>query len=534
MGALLSLCVTLDEADYINDTSSVRSLKECLPRTHNIGQSPFKYYERYGELGSGSMGAVMRVNKKPEYIGGIPIYGKSKVKKKTIFGNGNKMPAHKAQSYAMKRIILEKFSTEFIDEMKNEISILRDLDHPSIVRLYEVYDVKNQMYVVMDLCVGGDLWNRVPYTEKAAAIIIKKLVSAIAHMHDNGVMHRDLKMENILFETNDPDSEIKVIDFGLSKKFRPGEYMDSRVGSFYTMAPQVLQGVYTSAADMWAVGVLAFLLLSSEKPFDAPDNNDIIIQIMKCDYNFDAPVWKSISEDAKKFIAQLIETDPEERLTAVKANDTSWLQKEDTEHPDTLDKDLVKNLHKTIRYHAGSSLMKKIGLLIIAHNSSTQELEKLRDMFRQYDKNNDGKISFEDFHDAIERFGYTDEEMRSFFDKLDVYGKGIVCYTEFLAATLETQGNIEEDRLADAFNRIDAADTGYIDKNNIRRILGKEYDQDLVDEAIKELDHDGDGRITFDEFKNSFTRTKSRLSSGSLKSYVRDSDDMGEAIVDDK
>ena len=233
MGALLSACQTVEETE-IDEAASTRSFKECIPRSHIIGRSPFKHYERIGELGTGSMGAVMRVNKKPEYIGGIPIYGKSRVKKKSMFASGRDLPRNRTQSYAMKRIILEKFTTEFIDELKNEISILRDLDHPNIVKLYEVYDVKSQMYVVMDLCTGGDLWHRIPYTEKQAADITRKLVSAIAHMHDNGVTHRDLKLENILFESEDPNAEIKVIDFGLSKKFRPGEYMDSRVGSFYT------------------------------------------------------------------------------------------------------------------------------------------------------------------------------------------------------------------------------------------------------------------------------------------------------------
>ena len=212
------------------------------------------------------------------------------------------------------------------------------------------------------------------------------------------------------------------------------------------MAPQVLQGVYTSQADMWAVGVLTFVLLSSEKPFDAPDkyvlhqlifyilvvtvdyskyflkflcdkySNDIIVQIMKCDYNFDATVWKTISDDAKTFITKLIETDPEDRLTAVQANEESWLKKID--HPDKLSEEFVKDLHKIVKYHASSSLMKKIGLLIIAHNSSTFELHKLRKLFREYDINNDGKITFEDFRASIQEFGYSDNEVKSYFQKL--------------------------------------------------------------------------------------------------------------------
>jgi len=545
------------DIQYLTEDKT-HSFKECLPLEHSIGQSPFKHFERIGELGTGSMGAVMRVEKKVAFL--KPKEGKKK--RRTSFtavrlpspnSAGNPSPTsgrrHSFSSvfgtssagvdmrfegrvqtqFAMKRIILEKLSDEYRDELRNEIAILRDLDHPNIIRLYEIYDVKSQIYVVMELCSGGNLWQRVPYKEEDAAKIVKKVVSAVTFMHEDGICHRDLKMENILFENDSPNAEIKIIDYGLSKKYSPGEQMTSRVGSYYTMAPQVLEGIYTSQADMWAVGVLAYILLSDKKPFEAPENDDIVEKIMKCDYNFDDPLWKTISEEAKEFISNLIELDPEVRLTAKKANESKWLQMQ--VQSSLLDREFVDNLFESIDYQSECSLMKKIGLLIIAHNSSPNNIVQLRLAFQELDKNNDGIITFDDFKQAIEKFVHDESEIKNLYQKLDVYGKGSVYYTEFLAATLEMDGKIEVERLADAFNRIDIDHTGYISKDNIKQILGVDYDQVLAEKAIKEFDSDQDGKISFAEFKKTFSPQRENEKNGDVYNVQYDNKD-NECVLD--
>jgi len=533
------------------DEDPTHSFKEGIAREHSTGQSPFKYYERIGELGSGSMGAVMKVEKKPEKIEKIV----NRTSRRASFTTAMKMPAkrttffipksrssnnlssslnsrfkapQKPKLYAMKRIILERMTDEFVNELRNEIAILRDLDHPNIVRLYEVYDTKSQIYMVMELCSGGDLWKRVPYTEVDAAKIVKKMVSAVAHMHEQGICHRDLKMENILFENDSPEAEIKVIDFGLSQKFSPGEQMKSRVGSFYTMAPQVLQGEYTSKADMWSLGVLAYIVLCGEKPFEAPERDDVIARIMRCDFHFDHEAWKTISDEAKEFIKDLIEIDPDGRLSAHQANETEWLQKQESES--TLEKELIDLIHRTLLYQSEGSLMKKIALLIIAHHSSNEEIRELRNAFRQYDSNNDGIITFDDFKTTLGNFGYREEDCKFLFEKLDVYQKNQVYYTEFLAATIESQGIIDEQKLAHAFNRI-TCEKGYINHKNIRQLLGVDYNYDLVEKAFKEADRDADGKISYHEFKISFGREK-RSSQMSLRTS-RYLDDTGYDVTYD-
>ena len=156
--------------------------------------------------------------------------------------------------YAMKSIHLDQvMREEFIDELRNEIAILKDLDHPNIVRAIETFEWKGKISIVMELCSGGDLYARDPYTEMEAARIISSILSAIAYMHSKNVVHRDLKFENVLFVNTSPMSEVKLIDFGLSKVYVDKKLTDMS-GTIYTMAPEVLRGNHTEKADIWSIG----------------------------------------------------------------------------------------------------------------------------------------------------------------------------------------------------------------------------------------------------------------------------------------
>jgi calcium-dependent protein kinase len=468
-----------------------------------------KKYEVLQVLGEGSIGAVSRVRVRPEAIGGSAY--NSDHDDSGCFGcclpksNGkNRLPISDRNvkvEYAMKSIQLRRISADFVEELRNEVEILRNLDHPNIVKAYETYDSSKQIYMIMELCSGGDLYARSPYSEKESAKHIGKLLSALKHMHDRGIIHRDLKFENIMFENNSPNAEIKLIDFGLSAKFsETNPYLYDGVGTIYTMAPQVLQGVYTKRADLWSVGVITFVLLCGEKPFYHRKRRKVIDKIMRCDYNFNHPGWKSISNEAKEFVTSLIEMDPKKRLSAQEALDHKWQGKAFPLSDRKPSIKTMQDVENNLLTFSNTSELRKLALVMVAHHSSTEEISELRKAFDQYDTANDGIISYDEFEKALEGSSFSDAEVKKAFESLDINNTGTILYTEFLAAALDAQGYIEEERIANAFDRIDSDDTGYISRKNLLDILGQNCPPERVDELIAEADDNKDGKISFDEF----------------------------------
>jgi len=188
--------------------------------------------------------------------------------------------------------------------------------------------------------------------------------------------------------------------------------MTERVGTIYTMAPQVLQGIYTSQADCWAVGVIAFTLLSDSKPFDGKERKDIVDKIMRCDYQFKGPAWKTISPAAKDFVSALIVLDPWKRLTASRALKHTWLT---TIRPTVQNEQVYEDVHRSLYQYAKCTKLKKLALMFIAHKSSTEEIVKLREVFAAYDNDNDGTINLADFKRAFAQFNSSDEDLERLF-----------------------------------------------------------------------------------------------------------------------
>ncbi|CAJ1936173.1 unnamed protein product [Cylindrotheca closterium] len=491
---------------------NAQSVHSVILRHRNI--DVYKKYETKEVLGQGSMGSVSRVQVREGQEGGSAF--NPKVKKGMTRQSSNvslsERRAHKVD-YALKQIQLDKVSSAFLEELHNEIDILKAMDHPNIVKAHEVYNHKKQIYIILELCDGGDLYTRLPYSEMEAGYISGKLLSAIKYMHDHGIVHRDLKFENIIFESPHPKAEIKVIDFGLSKKFgnQATGVMHEGVGTLYSMSPQVLQGVYTSQADLWSAGVIIYMLLSSHRPFYSKKRKVMIDKIMRCDYNFNKSYWDPISNEAKDMIDNLLVIDPKKRMDATKALKHVWLSKEfklSDRKPDQTTADAVQgNLMNYKDVHA----LKKIALNVIAHKSSTDDILELRKCFDQYDVANNGTISYDEFMTALKEKNYPEERVKEIFNSMDVNKNGVIMYTEFIAATLEAQGHIEEERIAEAFDRLDSDDSGFISRQNLTEFLGHEATSQDIQDLINEIDKDGDGEISYAEFLSMFRQNRTNL-----------------------
>jgi len=172
------------------------------------------------------------------------------------------------------------------------------IDHPNIIKLYEVYEDARYLYLIMEECTGGELFDRILdriegqnlFTEREAAAIFKQYMSAVCHCHSQKICHRDLKPENLLLSNDKPDSPLKVIDFGLSKVYSNGNnHMNTKVGTAYYVSPEVLEGNYDEKCDIWSSGVILYILLTGEPPFNGANDNEIYRKISQRKFSFPSP-----------------------------------------------------------------------------------------------------------------------------------------------------------------------------------------------------------------------------------------------------
>jgi len=229
-----------------------------------------------------------------------------------------------------KKVAIKSIRTKFIKTklLMREIDIMKKVgNHPAILKLYEVFESKNYLYLVLELVTGGELFDQIvargEYSEQDASNIVRQIISAVAHLHANGIAHRDLKPQNLLCVGPDGD-DIRVADFGLSKMFGNGEYLETCCGSPEYVAPEVLEcKPYDKACDLWSVGVITYVLLTGCFPFWDKNNAVLYEKIRRSEYGW--PTGLEISAEAKDLIRHLIERSPEKRYTAEQALQHPWV-----------------------------------------------------------------------------------------------------------------------------------------------------------------------------------------------------------------
>jgi len=499
----------------------------CLREEHGKF-GVFDKYEVITQVGKGSMGRVSVCRVKENAIGGSAV---APAEKKTLFSNFFSKPTKVAHEiiekrekevyYALKSIRLERLDGEMVQEIENEVSILRTLDHPNIENIFEVYKEKCNVYLVLEYCAGGDLVSRAPYSEKAAAKISLDLLSAVKYMHDHGIVHRTLKLENILFSTNEEDAMIKIIDFGLSKNVggrkKHNQYMLATVGTIYTMAPQVISGKYDAKADLWSVGVIIYMILSQKLPFYHPDRRIMIAQINSMSYHFDSEIWKTVSREAQDIIQHLIVYNPKLRYDATQALSHKWFQElNDGDLSDEKKNIEICHAHALKNYKQLSEV-KKMALYLIAHRSTTDEIKEINEMFRKYDKDNNGILSYDEFQDVFQALDYPADLVAEAFESFNLNTDSGIVYSEFVAATLEARHHVEEERIAEAFDRIDIDDDGKINREEISLILRDSFhNEEDIDSLFEQIDSNHDEQITYDEFLLHFREQSVKTSSALL------------------
>jgi len=231
--------------------------------------------------------------------------------------------------YAVKMIKKDSVGQDF-NRLQTEMEILKKVQHPNIIALKEIIDTKNCLFIVTELVTGGELFDKIvelgSYSEKDAAFLVSKMVSAIAYLHSLGIVHRDLKPENLLLKDETTVHEVKLADFGLSKIVSQQVAMQTACGTPGYVAPEILQARgYDKQVDMWSIGVITYILLCGFPPFYNEKLQLLFEQIMRADYDFPVDYWSEISDNAKDFIRRLLVVEPSKRMTSEQALEHPWL-----------------------------------------------------------------------------------------------------------------------------------------------------------------------------------------------------------------
>lgn len=308
----------------------------------------------------------------------------------------------KGQDVAIKVIPKSKMTTVIaIEDVRREVKILRSLNgHKNLVQFYDAYEDADNVYVVMELCKGGELLDKIlsrggKYSEEDAKAVMIQILSVVSFCHLQGVVHRDLKPENFLFTSKDENSPLKAIDFGLSDYVKPDERLNDIVGSAYYVAPEVLHRSYGTEADMWSIGVIAYILLCGSRPFWARTESGIFRAVLKTDPSFDEAPWPSLSVDAVDFVKRLLNKDYRKRLTAAQALSHPWLA---DCHDLKIPLDMI--VYKLVRAYICSSSLRKSALAALAKTSTVAQLAYLQEQFGQLGPNKSGFISMQNFKAA--------------------------------------------------------------------------------------------------------------------------------------
>ena len=421
------------------------------------------------------------------------------------------------QNIAMKKI--KKVKENEIDDMeiKNEIDILKKLDHPNIVKIIEFYSTPKAYYIITDFCSCGELYNQIKhqYTENQLAVLFYQVFSGLYYLHSKNIVHRDLKLENILISeieknknTNEKYFWVKIIDFGTAKIFEKNKNEKALVGSSYYIAPEVLHKNYNEKCDTWSIGVILYMLIVGRAPFDGQNDEEILENIEKGEFNSRHKKLINSSIEVQDLVKKLLEVKVSKRLSSAEALKHPWFKKFNGKSLySNIEKDKIIIYLNRLREFKINSKFQQMVLAFIVHNiPNNEESKDILKIFRMFNMNDDGKLSKKELFNGLIK--YFDEknikkEIDDIFLLLDGANRGFIEYEEFLRATLDQKILLSDENLVYAFNFFDKENTGKISVEKIKKIfVDDKVSEDVFRNIFNEIDSNKDGEIDFQEFKD--------------------------------
>ncbi|CAK9007784.1 unnamed protein product [Durusdinium trenchii] len=403
-----------------------------------------------------------------------------------------------------KDYVLESFIQESQVHLK--------LDHPNIVKLLHVYANEGSCHLVMELCSGGELYDR--WYDRGVFTEDEAIIALRTYLHWHRVCHRDLKLENWVYKDHS-DLSLKLIDFGFAKAFSeekhsawrsyaraviPDTPMTATLGTIYYIAPEVIKGSYNYKCDLWSTGIILYMLLAGEPPFYSQHCDDWTMQKI-CNEPLDvhSQAWDDISEDCKDFVCQLLDRDVSHRPTAREISQHRWLAE-----AEGAKSEISKKVLEDLRDFGSMNVIKRAAFGLIAF--SMVGTDDLRDSVRQLSMTEaeakaelrNARINCpEGTRNSLQKaVGGVD----ALFEKLDLSGDDEIEYSEFIAAANGSRYMCNEALIKQAFERLDVDHSGVISIQDLRQVFGDKFNGNTVEEILAQVDYAQNGVITYDEF----------------------------------
>ena len=449
---------------------------------------PTMKYKILQKLGEGSYGTV--------YLA-INIMTKAKVSMKKI----NKVKENEVDEL----------------EIKNEINILKKLDHPNVLKILEFYSTSKAYYIVTGYCSGGELYSQITnrFSECQLAVLFYQVFSGLLYLHSNNILHRDLKLENILISDIEKDIKtgkkyfwVKIIDFGTAKIFEKNKSEKVIVGSSYYIAPEVLLKKYNEKCDNWSVGVILYMFLVGRAPFDGDEDDEIIENIRRGTFNSQHRKLLASSLEVQDLVKKLLEVNVDKRLSAAEALKHPWFSKFGAKrlYTNIEEEKVVMYIERLMHYQINSKFQQMVLAFIVHNIPDSEETKDILKIFRQFNEGDDGKLTKDELFNGLVRY-IKEDHMKQHIDDLflilDGAGRGFIEYEEFLRACIDKNKLLNDENLVYAFNFFDKNNTGKISVHAIRAgFMDSLVSEEVFQSIVNEIDANQDGEIDFAEFKD--------------------------------
>ena len=491
--------------------------------------NPFDIYEELEELGEGAYGVVKKVclKENPETIRAMKIIPKEN--------------------------IMEGQSQKLLDE----IQILRKLEHPNIMKIYEYFNDSKNIYIVSELCDQGDLLGKMIKLGSMSEVVVKflmgQILNAVSYLHDNRVFHGDIKLENVMlyktskkqgrrftklnkdlnssyklqqdienlykdktqklrssivFVEDMTDYEVKLIDFGCSKflQKKKNNKMSGIVGTSIYCSPEVIDDLYDERSDEWSCGVLMYILLCGEPPFQGETEEEIFANVKKGYIDFSKSKFNNVSENCIDLIKKLLCSNRKTRIKASEAlNHNFFTENFNPSKALTQNKDL-NILKRFIRLEKLPSKLHEVVIAYCCFNFINKEEEKqLRELFRFMDTDNKNKLTMEDFKKAFRQANLmvSKYELKKIMNILDSDGSNLIEYQEFLRAICDKKSLFKEENLKAVFAVIDKDKKGYATAADIQKFVfgnQKNVNRNTIQGCTAQIGMEKDSKLSFEQF----------------------------------